>query len=531
MSCSILSSSQQHLVFSVTPLLSTFQKITPKALHANNQIHFVHNQSLTKQSCTLFVDKDTINSRWKEVVRALPTSESGGFRTISDFNHALTSLVLAYEFELALHMSLYCKKHNSETAKSIVEEAYELHLNVKKSKKKPDLYTYTAVIDGFCKVGRSNEALELLEEALEMGLTQMWLLTKYCLIVVAIKESKDLSVFSFDELMGSLQDHKTKLSRSTEKNEEKTFQAKAEEEEDSAVVEVVVMEQTNEGMIGTNCPMSKKSGKKVRITMTPNKVFSLDIFNMENFALAASVNDDSELWHLRYGHLNIKGLKLLVDKETFQKFKQFKAIVEKQSDLSIKTFRIDRDGEFLSKEFNLFCEESGIHRKLTKPYTPEQNGIAERKNRTIVAMNGTWEMVELPEEKNAIGLKWVFKSKFAMDGSLQKHKARLVAKRYAQQYGSCNNLQRFIFGVAKRVLCYIAGTMDYGIWYSQVSNFRLYGFTNSNYAGSLDDRRTAYVFTLGSSVVTWSSKKQAIATLSTLEVEYIVATSASCQAI
>lgn len=68
-----------------------------------------------------------------------------------------------------------------------VEEAYELHLNVKKSKKKPDLYTYTAVIDGFCKVGRSNEALELLEEALEMGLTQMWLLTKYCLIGISKK--------------------------------------------------------------------------------------------------------------------------------------------------------------------------------------------------------------------------------------------------------------------------------------------------------------------------------------------------------
>lgn len=52
-----------------------------------------------------------------------------------------------------------------------------------------------------------------------------------------------------------------------------------------------------------------------------------------------------------------------------------------------------------------------------------------------IEKNGTWEMVELPEGKNAIGLKWVFKTKFAADGSLQKHKARLVAKGYAQQYG------------------------------------------------------------------------------------------------
>ncbi|XP_047259520.1 uncharacterized mitochondrial protein AtMg00810-like [Capsicum annuum] len=68
---------------------------------------------------------------------------------------------------------------------------------------------------------------------------------------------------------------------------------------------------------------------------------------------------------------------------------------------------------------------------------------------------------------------------------------------------------------AKRVLRYIAGTIDNGIWYSQVSNFKLCGFTDSDYAGSLDDRRSIsnHVFTLGSGVVTWSSKKQATTTL------------------
>ncbi|KAL0539376.1 hypothetical protein IC582_023587 [Cucumis melo] len=44
-------------------------------------------------------------------------------------------------------------------------------------------------------------------------------------------------------------------------------------------------------------------------------------------------------------------------------------------------------------------------------------------------------MVDLSEEKNAIGLKWVYKTKFATYGSLEKHKARLVAKGYAQQHG------------------------------------------------------------------------------------------------
>ena len=48
-----------------------------------------------------------------------------------------------------------------------------------------------------------------------------------------------------------------------------------------------------------------------------------------------------------------------------------------------------------------------------------------------IEKNETWEMVDLPEGKNAIGLKWVFKTKFAANGSIQKHKARLVAKGYA----------------------------------------------------------------------------------------------------
>ena len=52
-----------------------------------------------------------------------------------------------------------------------------------------------------------------------------------------------------------------------------------------------------------------------------------------------------------------------------------------------------------------------------------------------IEQNGTWEMEELLEDKNAVGLKWVFKTKFAVDGTLQKDKDCLLTKVYAQQYG------------------------------------------------------------------------------------------------
>ena len=72
--------------------------------------------------------------------------------------------------------------------------------------------------------------------------------------------------------------------------------------------------------------------------------------------------------------------------EAFERFKIFKIMVEKQSEEVIKCVRTDRGGEFVSKEFNSFCDEQGIRRELTAPYSPEQNGVAERKNRTIVEM-------------------------------------------------------------------------------------------------------------------------------------------------
>ncbi|XP_009765667.1 pentatricopeptide repeat-containing protein At1g62680, mitochondrial-like [Nicotiana sylvestris] len=261
----IISPSQQHSLFSISPLISTVQPLLNITLKPLHRTHIDFAPIKTQSSCSLHLDnKGTVNSQWQDILEAIKASstlqnleisriieQNGGFKTISDFNHLLISLVLADEFELALKLSslsyalapdgntysiwvsLYCKKNDPETAKSIlgnmlkdgfqpkvatfttlintfckggklqkayevfevmgqigceptiytyncllkglcfvgrVEEAYELLLNIKKSNKKPDLYTYTAVMDGFCKVGRSNEALELLEEALEMGL-------------------------------------------------------------------------------------------------------------------------------------------------------------------------------------------------------------------------------------------------------------------------------------------------------------------------------------------------------------------------
>lgn len=220
---------------------------------------------------------------------------------------------------------------------------------------------------------------------------------------------------------------------------------------------------------GECCIREKKTGRKmISIMMTKNQMFPLDLSTVGHFVLTARAEEDSTLWHLRYGHLHLKGLTLLRNKgmvtglpeirdikfcqgcaygkqtrrsfpvgqawraseclelihadlcgpmqttslggskffflltddysrmswvyfleskgQAFDRFKQFKVLVEKQSGLYIKTLRTDRGGEFVSHEFISFCEENGIQRELTTPYTPEQNGVAERKNRTVVEM-------------------------------------------------------------------------------------------------------------------------------------------------
>lgn len=70
--------------------------------------------------------------------------------------------------------------------------------------------------------------------------------------------------------------------------------------------------------------------------------------------------------------------------EVFECFRSFKHEVENQKGKRIKVLRTDNGGEFCSREFEKFLKENGIIHQKTNPYTPEQNGSAERLNRTIV---------------------------------------------------------------------------------------------------------------------------------------------------
>ncbi|KAH9697148.1 hypothetical protein KPL71_023495 [Citrus sinensis] len=84
----------------------------------------------------------------------------------------------------------------------------------------------------------------------------------------------------------------------------------------------------------------------------------------------------------RYGYVYLMHHK----SEALEKFKEYRAEKEKQLDKNIKKLRSDRGGEFLSGDFKEYLVENEIISQLTAPGTPQQNGVAERRNRTLLDM-------------------------------------------------------------------------------------------------------------------------------------------------
>ncbi|GKA29872.1 retrovirus-related pol polyprotein from transposon TNT 1-94 [Tanacetum coccineum] len=92
---------------------------------------------------------------------------------------------------------------------------------------------------------------------------------------------------------------------------------------------------------------------------------------------AKATLDESNLWHRRLGHINFKTINKLVKENLVRG-------IENLIDLKVKVIRCDNGTEFKNKVMNQFCEMKGIKREFSVARTPQQNGVAERKNRTLI---------------------------------------------------------------------------------------------------------------------------------------------------
>ena len=72
--------------------------------------------------------------------------------------------------------------------------------------------------------------------------------------------------------------------------------------------------------------------------------------------------------------------------QVFQCFLEWKALVEKATKKKVRTFRTDNGGEYTSSQFENYFKAEGIRHELTVPKTPQQNGVTECLNQTLVEM-------------------------------------------------------------------------------------------------------------------------------------------------
>nr|GEV80313.1 reverse transcriptase domain-containing protein [Tanacetum cinerariifolium] len=106
---------------------------------------------------------------------------------------------------------------------------------------------------------------------------------------------------------------------------------------------------------------------------------------------AKAILDESNLWHRRLGHINFKTMNKLVKAnkdETSALLKTFITGIENQN-RKVKIIRSDNGTEFKNQDLNQFCGMKGIKREFSVARTPQQNKVAERKNRTLIEATRT----------------------------------------------------------------------------------------------------------------------------------------------
>ncbi|XP_077242586.1 uncharacterized protein LOC143883110 [Tasmannia lanceolata] len=139
-----------------------------------------------------------------------------------------------------------------------------------------------------------------------------------------------------------------------------------------------------------------------------NNVYFENAYRTDGMSIVSSVVNEitgsdysSELWHNKLDHVNyrklqdMKSLGLLPKCGGDKPESSIQEEVEKQQNRPVKKLRNDRGGEYRSNEAKAYFKEHGIVAETTAPYSPQSNGITERKNRTLTEMcGGVFHMLE-----------------------------------------------------------------------------------------------------------------------------------------
>ncbi|KAL4379304.1 hypothetical protein GQ457_02G028610 [Hibiscus cannabinus] len=253
------------------------------------------------------------------------------------------------------------------------------------------------------------------------------LTSKFDHVVVAIEETKDLSTYTFDELMSSLISHEARINRSHENSDEKAFQVKEEFSKGRsdfyghgrggglAVMEVAEVEARMDAVFNEVINVNINCDKEGMMNEIPA---DFEVEQPANVAPSSPANSTTS------------SPSVVTDSSS-------DSIATHASNSSSESETPARKFRFL-REITTSCDLALL---VTYPTSFEEDvkilewQFATNEEMLAIKRTSTWELVGVPECKNVVGLKWVFRTKYNADGSIQKHKARLVAKGYSQQQG------------------------------------------------------------------------------------------------
>nr|GEZ83755.1 ribonuclease H-like domain-containing protein [Tanacetum cinerariifolium] len=383
------------------------------------------------------------------------------------------------------------------------------------------------------------------------------------------------------------------------------------------------------------CQNFKLSDDNNMLLRTPRQhnMYSIDLNNIVphrdlTCLVAKASADECMLWHRRLVTDDFSRFTwiffLKTKDETSGILRKFITEIENLKDLKVKIIRCDNKGEFRNKEMNDFCSQKGIKREFSNARTPQQNGVAKRRNRTLIEATRTmladakllvtfWAeavttacyvqnrvlvnksqnktpyelfngrtpaigflkpfgchvmilntldnlgkfeekgdegyfigysisskafrtLVDYPKRVRPVGTKWVLKNKKDERGIFIRNKARLVAQGHTQEEGI--DYDEVFAPVARikaiRLFLAYSSFMRFTVYqmdvkvpffmYLKESPFDLVAYSDSDYGGATQDRKSTTGRILGTRLISWQCKKQTIVASSTTEAEYVAAT-------
>ncbi|GJS42855.1 putative ribonuclease H-like domain-containing protein [Tanacetum coccineum] len=295
---------------------------------------------------------------------------------------------------------------------------------------------------------------------------------------------------------------------------------------------------------------------------------------------AKATIDESNLWHRRFGHINFKNMKKLVrgnlvrglPSKIFendhscvacQKGKQHKASYKAKLMNFIRKplhmLHMDLLGPTNVKSLMKTSYCLGIKREFSVARTPQQNGVAERRNRTLIEAARTMDHLGKFDGKADEGFfvvysmvskaMRVFNKRTQDSASVIEIKLMIARTRdnivTGQAEKKTKHEQEYILipicttdplisqvtpkmshiHAVKRIFRYLKGQPKLGLWYPRDSPFDLEAFSDSDYAGASLDRKstTGGCQFLGKRLISWQCKKQTIVANSTTKAEYVAA--------